>query len=158
MPPWQNIRQACRAGKLPTRKAKAEWVEGPCKEIECDLKFKNIKKAYETISKLTTKPTVKSHVIENKDGELLTESKKVADRWAQYCSDLYTYNINPAMEVLDDLKLGMPLNDDDRDLSIIKEDVAALVDNLKAGKSTGDCMIPGELLKESGVIDILTTI
>ena len=85
-----EYRQACRAVKLATRKAKAGWIEGACKDIECNLKFNNTKKANETIRKLTTKRTVKSNVVDNKDGELLTESKKLAGCWAEYCSDLCT--------------------------------------------------------------------
>ena len=60
----------------------------------------NRKKAYNTLKALTTTKKHKSAVIEDSSGNILTESTTVLNRWTEYCSGLYNYELHPDTSLL----------------------------------------------------------
>ena len=48
------------------------------------------KKAFVIVKKLTRGHTAKATIIEDKNGNTLTDKSKV-DRWREYCEELYNY-------------------------------------------------------------------
>jgi len=150
----EEYREACRVVKAAVKRAKAEWIEQTCKEIEQDLKYNNTKKAYEAVRKLTSKGSV-SHTstIEAKDGKLLTKANEVAERWAEYCNELYNHNINPDVSILSTMEFPESSEESSHDC-ILREEVAQAIKSLKRGKSPGEDGVPGELLISGGEITV----
>ena len=44
-------------------------------------------------------------VIEDKNGDLLTEKSQILQRFTEYTRDLYNYNLKQNKQVLDDLRI-----------------------------------------------------
>ena len=82
-------------------KAKEDWITEQCSKVEEGMKRGNSKAAYDTLKNLTKTQQNKSPIIEDKDGEPLTESAAILDRWTEYCKELYNYPISPDESFLD---------------------------------------------------------
>ena len=96
-------------------------------------------------------------VIENKNGELLTEKEAVMERWTEYCKELYNYPIRPNNSILEE-KIRPP--EEPTPLPVIREEVEEAIRNLPSGKSPGADNIPAELLKKGGdeLVTVITAI
>ena len=55
----------------------------------------NSKEAYNTLKALTKTQQHKSAVIEDSSGNILTKNTAVLNRWTEYCSGLYNYELHP---------------------------------------------------------------
>ena len=84
--------------------AKEEWTEEQRKNIEKGMMSGNSKEAYNTLKALTKIQQHKSAVIEDSSENILTESIVVLNRWTEYCSVLYNYDIHPDNCLLQRLK------------------------------------------------------
>merc|ERR1712237_234324 len=71
--------------KKSTNTAKEKWVQQQCENIESDLATNNTKKAYETVKALPTKSQHKVSTIKDKNGNTLTDTCAVHERWTEYC-------------------------------------------------------------------------
>ena len=72
-------------------KAKEDWMDNQCKEIDVCLNKNNSKKAYQLVKDLTSEKQGRSTTIQDKSGKCLTEEQEILSRWAEYCSELYNY-------------------------------------------------------------------
>ena len=148
--------KANKAVKKKIKEAKEKWISEQCEKIEDGMKLGNSKAAYDTLKELTKTQQNKSPIIENKEGEPLTESAAILERWTEYCSDLYNYPISPDKRFLD------PIGQDKTPstLPVLKEEVEEAIRSLPARKSPGADNIPAELIKHGGeeVIKLLTKI
>ena len=129
------------------REAREKWMDEQCEGIEQSTGQGNSKKVYELVRTLTKTKQDKSTVIENKDGELLTENAAVLSRWTEYCKVLYNYPIQPDTNILG--KETRP-SKEPSPLSVMREEVEEAIRSLPAGKSPGTDNIPAELLKKGG--------
>ena len=75
--------------------AKGEWTDEQCKITEKGMTSGNRKEAFNTLKALTKTKQHKSAVIGDSSGNILTESTAVRNRWTEYCSVLYNYDIHP---------------------------------------------------------------
>ena len=91
----------------------------------------------------------KTRVIENNDGDIISEDNEMVKRWTEYCNKLYNHLINS------DKHREVIVYDN---LPILKSEVENAIKNLKKGKSTGVDTIPGELFINGGtqLIDTIT--
>ena len=80
--------------------AKEEWIENQCENIKKRMMSGNNKEANNTIKALTKTQQHESAVIEESSGNILTESKAVLNRWTEYCSGLYNYELHPDTSLL----------------------------------------------------------
>ena len=80
--------------------AKEEWTEEQRKNIEKGMMSGNSKVAYNTLKALTKTQQHKSEVIKDSSGNILTESTDVLNRWIEYCSGLYDYELYPGRSLL----------------------------------------------------------
>lgn len=71
------------------RHAKEIWLQEHSEEIEFDIQTNRIDKAYFRIKKMQSKSKTKSHIVKDKDGRVLFEIEKVAERWKEYIEELY---------------------------------------------------------------------
>ena len=102
------------------------------------------KNVYSTLKSLTKTNQLRTDVINDQEGKLITDSKKVLKRWTEYCKGLYNYKIHPDTSLL---QTDLPSTDGEDSLPIMKEEVEAAVWSLKCGKSPGVDNIPSELIK-----------
>ena len=89
----------------------------------------------------------KTTAIEDKDGNLLTESSEVLNRWTEYCKELSNFPIQPDTSLL---KRGLRPPQEPSPLLIMKEKVEAAIRSLPVDKAPGADNIPAELLKYGG--------
>jgi hypothetical protein len=67
---------------------------------ENGLKKGNNKVAFRTLKTLTQPKQSRIKLIEDKDRQLLTEKEPIMTRWAEYCRELYNYNLEPDHQLL----------------------------------------------------------
>ena len=97
----------------------------------------NVPIKHSNLSQITKKQT---RVIENKDGDTISEDTEIEKRWTEYCNNLYNYPINPDKNTLINREVEVSDN-----LLILKSEVENAIKNLKKSKATGVDNIPGEL-------------
>ena len=127
--------------------AKEKWIREQCKNIEKGMMSGNSKEACNVLKAFTKTQQLKSAVIEDNSGNILTENTAVLNRWTEYCSGLYKYEIHPGTSLL---QSNQTPTQEDESLPVLREEVEGAVHNLKAGKSSGVDNIPSELLKNGG--------
>ena len=76
------------------KKAKEDWISDKCYDIEDNLSKNNSRKAYQVVKDLTSSKQERSTVIQDKNGECLTEEKDILKRWTEYCTELYNHQTN----------------------------------------------------------------
>ena len=81
-------------------KAKMDWIEKQCQDIENNLKKNNSKRTYELVKDLTSTKEGRTTTIQNKDGKCLTEEQDILKRWPEYFSELYNYTATGDPEAL----------------------------------------------------------
>ena len=74
------------------------------------------------------------------------EKTKILERWTEYCTELYNYELKGDASVL----LTPTSQNDDSDNFILKSEIEEAVKMLKKGKSPGVDNIPGELIQAGG--------
>jgi hypothetical protein len=137
------------------KKAKEDWIEEQCKDIETNLKKNNSKKAYQLVKDLTSAKQGRVTSIQDKGGNCLTEEQDILKRWTEYCTELYNHRatIDPGI-------LNVPPATNNDNYPILREEVEAALRSLKKGKSAGVDNIPAELVQAGGedMISALTNI
>ncbi len=75
------------------KKAKEEFVQKKCVEVTTAFERNDSRTAYRVVKELTNKKTTRVSVIEDTNGELLTEATKIEKRWTEYIQEIYSYPI-----------------------------------------------------------------
>ena len=109
--------------------------------------LENSKEAYNTLKALTKTQQHQSAAIDNNSGNILTEITTVLNRWTEYCSGLYNYELHPDTRLL---QSNQTPTQEAENLSVMREEFEEAVHSLKAGKSPGANNIPFKLLKNGG--------
>jgi hypothetical protein len=83
-----------------TEKARAEWWERECEEMEDLDKNGRSDVVYAKVKKLRSKSgkAGRSTTIKDRDGKLLTEPDKISERWKEYIEILYDKEGKPEAE------------------------------------------------------------
>ena len=90
-------RKMCQA----LAKVKNEWIERQAAEIEDSLHRNNSKKAYEVVKQPTfCSKHNRTSCIEDQGGKLLTKGSEIAERWKNYCSELYNHAVVVDRDIL----------------------------------------------------------
>ena len=97
----------------------------------------------------------RSTAVRDNAGKYLTEVQDILYWWTEYCSEFYTHTTTGDPKVLD---VPPPINNGS--YPILREEVEAVVESLKKGKSAGVDSIPSELVQAGGetMIDMLLII
>ena len=150
-----KYREVNKKIKQDMRRAKDNWITEQCCEIEDSLSKNNGTKAYQIVKDLTSVKKGIVTTIQDKSGKYLTKEQQILNRWAAYCSELYSHNTNGVPVVL-----NCPQTTEEDDYPILREEVEAAVKSLKKGKLAGIDNIPAELVQAGGeaLITTLTTI
>ena len=74
-----------------TEKARAEWWESDCKEMEELDRSGRSDTVFAKVQQLTRKSSTagRSTSIKDRDGKLITEPDKIRERWKEYIEQLY---------------------------------------------------------------------
>ena len=117
----------------------------------------NSKEAYNSLKALTKTQQPKSAVIEHSSGNILTESTAVLNRWTEYCSGLYNYELHQDASLP---QSNQTPTQEAESLPVLREEVEGAVHSLKAGTSPLVDNIPSEWLKNGGeaTTSVLTAI
>ena len=150
-----QYRTANQKIKKDMKKAKENWIEEQCQNIDDSLKKSNNKKAYQLVKDLTSTKQERATTIQGKDGTCLTQKEDILKRWTEYCSELYNHRTSGDPEVL-----NVPPATNNESDPILREEVEAAVKSLKKGKSAGVDNVPAELVQAGGeaMIDALLII
>ena len=97
------------------KKAKENWIEEQCSEIEKNLRKINSERAYQLVKDLTTVKQGKATTVQDRSGKCLTEERQILNRWTEYCSELYNYKASGDPSVL-----NCPQTDTENDHSILR--------------------------------------
>ena len=89
----------------------------------------------------------KSAVLEDRSGNILTTSTVVLNRWTEYCSGLYNYELHPDTSLLQSNQFP---TQEAESLPVLRKVVEEAMRNPRAGKSTGVDNIPSDLFKNGG--------
>ena len=119
------------------KKAKENWIEEQCSEIEESLRKNNSNRAYQLVKDLTTVKQGIVTTVQDHSGKCLTEEQHILNRWTEYCSELYNYKADG-----DPPALNCPQTDTEDDHPILRREMEATVHSLKRGKSAGVDNIP----------------
>ena len=142
-----EYRLANNAVRTEMRKAKEEWVKQQCRNLEDNLTRNQTKKAFEMVKKLTRTKGERTSVIEDKAGNIRGESKEIAERWREYCFELYNLQLNVDNSIINRLENHQ---EQEADPPIILEEVKEAIKNLKKHKAPGIDNIPSELISHGG--------
>ena len=127
------------------QKAKENWIEEQCSEVEENLRKNNSKRAYQLVKDLTTVKQGKTTTVQDCSRKCLSEEREKLNRWTEYYSELYSYKANGNPSVL-----NCPRTDTEDDHPILRKEVEAAVRSSKKGKSAGVDNIPAELFQAGG--------
>ncbi|XP_072020211.1 uncharacterized protein [Amphiura filiformis] len=98
---------------------------------------------FRAVKEITGKKTPKLDVIKDEDGEILTESDQIKQRWQQYCQGLYASKDGLGGET-------EPIEVDENEPDILRSEVVMAMKKMRTGKAPGYDDIPAELIKETG--------
>ena len=131
----ERIKEACN-------RAKEEWLDEQCKEIE-QLAKRNDNTKYEKIRNLTgERRTTRSSTIKDKDGKILMETEEVLKRWSEYIDELFK----------DDTRRRPTIEKEMTGPPILREEIRAAMREMKTGKSPGNDNVLIEMLNAGGEI------
>jgi len=128
---------------------KDTWINQQCETLEAEISRNNTKMAFNIVKKLTKERVSKATIIEDKNGNVLTDKDQITDRWREYCEELYNYkgevdnNILRRLENVQDQEVSPPISLDE---------IVEAVRKLKKDKSPGADNIPAELITNAGDI------
>ena len=121
------------------KQAKENWLNNECKDIDNSFASNKSKKAYSIIKALTKKKSETINTISNKDGKVLSEDTHIIKRWTEYCQELYNYESRGDKNVLQTID---EQHEEERDDSILRDEVVNAIYSLKHGKAAGVDNIP----------------
>ncbi|KAJ0179959.1 hypothetical protein K1T71_004550 [Dendrolimus kikuchii] len=135
-----RIQEACRRDRN-------NHLQHLCAEVEVHADRHETGDLHQKIKAITKTLSSKTWAIENSQGELLTEIGTISETWREYCESLFedpqAHNYLPT-----------ELQDEEKEPSILKDEVRAAIKRLKSGKATGRDAIPIETIKASGVYGV----
>jgi hypothetical protein len=149
----REYRAASKECRKQLNEAKNKWVEEQTREIEDCLRH-NTKQAYGVVRKLSSRrPTDMKckhiNAIEDKNGKLVTKPEDIAKVWKEYCEDLYNYEVQKDLEVLEEAVQQANIREEEE---ILLSEVEAAIKELKRNKTPGADNIKAELIQGGGEI------
>ena len=105
----------------------------------------NSKESTTTLKDLTKTQQLKSALIEDSSGNILTESTAVLNRWTEYCGGLYNYELHPDRSLLQN---NQTPTQEVESLPVLRKEIEEAVCCLKAGKSPEVDNISSQLIKK----------
>ncbi|XP_022239106.1 dynein heavy chain 8, axonemal-like [Limulus polyphemus] len=147
----QKYREVNNKIKKGMMKAKENWVEEQCNEIEENLNNNNSKKAYQLVKYLRTIKQGRTTTIQYKTEKCIIEKQEILHQWTEYCSKLYNHKTSG-----DPMVLHCPQTTEEELYPILQEQLENAVRSLKKVKSAGVDNISAGLVQARGKALITT--
>ena len=134
------------ARKKSIRRDKKKYIEDKCEQIENNFsKIRVSTDAYNIIKSLTKTFQPKTVVIRDENGNVLTESRQILDRWKRYSENMFANTSEPKQTAVDNNESYT-----DTELETLRSEVEWAINSLKDRKSPGCDEITAEMIKASG--------
>lgn len=140
-----KYRKLCNEVRKSARQDKDTWLLEQCRSIEKGMNTSKSREAYKLIKTITRKWQPRQSMVKDRNGKMLQDKDAVRKRWTEYCSELYT-DSEPGSSVVEELELISPPLTNDKDDSILYEEVERAIKRLKNNKSAGSDGITGEMI------------
>ena len=132
--------------------AKNNWIKRQEEEIEGNLNWNNSKMAYAVVKKLCSTQIGETKwkspsFIKDSDSNLLTKEDTISRRWKEYCEELYNYEIQKNLQVLDE-PVQVEDNRDEKEIPLAEVEWA--IKELKKRKAPGADKIKAEQIQYGG--------
>ena len=114
------------------RKARNNWIEGKCKEVESLCKIQKVDAVHRKIRKNVQERRIHANIVKDINGKALTESSDNFSRWIEYIESLYKGNA-----VADLIENENKVQNDDRVSSVLKEEFQKELRGLKSNEAPG---------------------
>lgn len=137
----EEYRTCARKVRRAIRKDKQQHIINTCKTIEDLQKLGKDGDMFREIRTLTSDFRPQLQIIEDKNGKTLTESKDIAERWKDYCIEMYNDNTK---------RSAILTESEDKEPEPLLEEVRAAIKNLRKGRSPGCDDIPAEFIQAAG--------
>lgn len=124
------------------RRDKNQYLENICTEIEHHADKYQTADLFRKVKQITHKVKPSSWVIDDKNGNPIHEVAKVAERWKEYCEELYQDQSSKSTS--SNKIIG------DEEPSILRSEVEDAIRKLKRNKAPGPDRITAEVLKGLG--------
>src|SRR3954471_18301864 len=147
----QRYRQLNNELRREAAKAKEEWWNKECAELEeLDSKGRS-DLVYAKVAKLTWKKkmTNKNVSVRDSAGNMVNEPEEVKETWRQYFESLYDKDGKPKTEDLQ-VEEREEVDDDVAGPEVWKSEILLAISEMKEGKAAGVDEIPSEMLKSLG--------
>ena len=130
---------------------KENWLNEECREVEDLERQFRTKEMHQKVKQITNKSKTNTNMgcIKDRNGNILFDKEKIAERWIEYLKELYDNNREP-----------MPQFTTSTGKNILQEEVENVIHLMKNGKATGSVNLPAEALKslDEHNIAIITTL
>ena len=134
----QKYRQLDKEISNECNSAKIKWLNEQCENIEELEKHFRSKEMHQKIKQVTgkSKGNKGTGCIKDKNGNILFDEEKIAERWVEYIKELYNDDREPIPQFI--TSTGE---------SILKGEVEHAIKLMKSGKATGPDELPAEAIK-----------
>ena len=154
----ETHRRLCREVDRKCREAKKAWIEKTCEKAEISYRNGQSRELHRIVREVTRQWKPNSQVIKDEQGEILSATEEVKERWIRHYKTLLTGNNEDV-----DMNLFPELAASNRGpdtANVMRCEVAKHIKSLPDGKAPGIDGLPGELLKAGGelVEEWITTI
>jgi hypothetical protein len=119
---------------------KQKQIEDMCDELETANRRGNMRGLFQTARTLTQTFQPRLHCIQSASGQNVTDAEGIAERWREYCEELYS---DSSGNVEKDWQF-------EREPPPLRTEVAKAIRDTASGKSTGPDEVPVELFKTGG--------
>jgi hypothetical protein len=140
----EHYKELRRTEKRLHKAKKKQWENKALEELESLRSHNETRKFYRMVNSQRKNFMPRTVLCRSKNGELLSEQRKVLCRWAEHFQDLLN---NP--EEMEDTVEQTGGNHTEQEAPSVEE-VQRAVDGLKAGRAPGEDGIPSELFKGGG--------
>ena len=131
-----------------TRELKKIWFRHRAEEAERYSQERNHREFYATLNVVYGPRSRSSHPMKSKDGELLTASDKIKDRWVEHFNDLLNQPTDVDLSIVDNID-QLPVIESTSH-PIEEQELDQALSNTRLGKSPGPGGILPEILVHGG--------
>ena len=123
------------------KRDKQKQLDDICAELEAASEKGNSRRLFQATKELTRKFQPRLHCIQSLSGKNITEPDKIAERWKEYCEDLYSDSEGTDSQQADSYEREPPP---------LRTEVLRAMNQTASHKSPGSDDIPAELFKAGG--------
>jgi hypothetical protein len=147
----EEYRRKCNEVRKVARTGKENWLQEQCSNIKQHYGHHRTHETYKLLKKISRSWQPKMASIRNKDGKVLQDEEEIKNRWTVYCRTLYQ-NQGTNEDIVSELEKLAPPPLEDKNDSILHEEVLSAIKRLKPRKSTGTDEIAGEMIQAGGEV------